>query len=767
MTKCVSLIGLVVLASLSASSADPFINSLHALQTATGGFREPTTEVPDLESTAHGLLLASLYGQKAQINVDDAAQFVQTLQDPKNFGYGLTAGAPSDLASTRYALSSYIHLGKAIPNSAQVSDFIRSLSDVSTGLFKARAGEGTDYRSTALAIETLDLTGELQKPAVQEVLKRVKDSLSDKVSSSETNIRFSLDAQSQTPVSDNYYAIYLAKKSGFKFNDVEKWAEFITAQQDLDRQSPTYGGFFSDLDRKIVSAEATAHAALSLHLLEQDAGNEYALYQYTQSRKSTLKETALSHLAFAHARVFKRAFTTTVGYDSDGTTEIEQQIMEGLRILPTASVTVFEGKVAHGGFNVIVKEAGGYQSELEYNTDRRLYVAKNYFDTTSKLGPVAFSFELSTTVFPIGDVRLSATDKKSVGYQMQVQAQATYAGRSLEAGESVPPGTEFTFDISFSTRSNPQFITGPFVVDFQVVDSSEVSHFQSNLEGSANSKPIVFGYVLSGEDFTSGAINFLITVRNEEGAHSFHSVSYSLDQQMVAAGVTFEGFSATAPKNFGVGDKLKVTIQPASLKDLHSVAPFLAENAAKRTFVMDLSTVDGTTYLSVPGTPSGSNFEFESTIPATLDAIGASVVSFRFVAVSGKSITLHPFDTQANELVEDASSIQIAVGAELHAAKFEKKPTTTKFTYGTDIPFEFVLTDSVSGKEVSAGKLGQVKIVLTVGTGANAFESGSVVAVSSGEGNPFSAILEIDANTAKGDGEITIKGNHHNWTNFT
>eukprot|EP00301_Raphidiophrys_heterophryoidea_P016221 c25779_g1_i1.p1 GENE.c25779_g1_i1~~c25779_g1_i1.p1 ORF type:complete len:945 (+),score=246.80 c25779_g1_i1:44-2878(+) len=753
----VSLLGLSVLVSVSIATADPLIKYLHEFQSASGGFHEPASEVPDLEATSHALFLASLYGLKSQINADDAAQFVQGLGNGNDFGYGLSAGAPSDLASTRYALASYIHLGKAIPDSQKVSDFIRSLSDVRTGLFAARAGEGGDYRSTALAIEALDLTNELQKPVAQELLKRIKDSLSEKVVATETQIHFNLNPQSQTPISDNYYAIYLASKSGFKFNDVEKWAAFITAQQDLDRQSPTFGGFFANVERTVVTAEATAHAALSLHLLDHEAGVEYALYQYTQSRKSTIKETALSHLAFAHARVFKRAFSTDISYDSDGTAEIDQQIMEGLRIVPKAFVSIFEGKVVHGGFSVVVKEAGGWQSAMKYDHDRRVYVAEQDFDTTGKLGAVSFSFEFSSTVFPIGDINLSTTDKKSIGYLMQVQSQATFAGRSINAGESAPAGTEFTFDVSFSTRSKPSFISGAFYVDFEVVDSSEVVHYKIGLEGKSNTKPIVFSYTLTGDDFTSGPVNFLVTVRNEAGPHSYHSVSYALDQQMVASSISFAGLSASAPKNFRFGDSIKVTIQPASLKDLHTIVPYSAANAAKRTFILDLSTADGTTFLSVSGTPVGSQVEFEGTIPASLDATGTSVVSFRFVAVSGSSVTLHPYDSQSNELFEDASSIQVTVDSDLHVGKFEKKPTTSSFTYGTEIPFEFVITDSVSGKDVSAGKLGEVAIVLTSGHGATAFEAGRVVAQSAGADKPFSAVLEIDANTVKGDGEITIK----------
>jgi len=752
----VSLVGLVVLLSLSISSADPLINYLNEFQSASGGFHEPSNDVPDLETTSHALFLASLYGLKSQINSDDAGQFVQGLANGNDFGYALLPGSPSDLASTRAALASYIHLGKAIPDSQKVSDYIRSLSDVRTGFFAARGGEGGDFRSTALAIEALDMTHELQKPVAQELLKRIKDSLSEKVVSTETHIHFSLDAASQTPVSDNYFAIYLAKKSGFKFTDVEKWAAYITSQQDLDRQSPTFGGFYANAERTVVTAEATAHAAISLNLLEQETGNEFALYQYAQARKSSIKETALSHLAFAHARVFKRAFSTRVGYDSDSQAELERQIMEGLRVVPLASVTVFEGKIVHGGFRVVVKEEGGWKSEMEYNSDRRLYVAKQEFDTTGKLGPVSFSFEFSSSVFPIGELNLAANDKKSVGYLMNVQSQATYAGRAIEAGQGVAAGTEFSFDVAFSTKSKANFISGPFTVDFEVIDSSEVVHHSASVDGATNTKAISFSYSLTGEDFTSGQLSFVLTVRNADGPHSTHAVKYSLDQQMVASGVTFEGLSATAPKNFRIGDNVKVSIQPASLKDLHTIAPYSAENGAKRTFIMDLSTPDGNTFLSVPGTPSDSQFVFEAAVPATLDATGTAVVSFRFVPTGGESVTLHPFDSQTNELFEDPSSIRLTVDAELHVTKLNKKPTTTTFTFGTEIPFEFAITDVISGKDVGAGKLGEVAVVLTSGTGATSFEAARVAAVAEAE-KPFTAVLEIDANTVKGAGVITIK----------
>jgi len=222
---------------------------------------------------------------------------------------------------------------------------------------------------------------------------------------------------------------------------------------------------------------------------------------------------------------------------------------------------------------------------------------------------------------------------------------------------------------------------------------------------------------------------------------------------MVAAGVTFEGLSATAPKNFHIGDNIKVSVQPASLKDLHTIAPYSAENSAKRTFIMDLSTPEGTTFLSVPGTPSDSVFVFEAEVPATLDATGTAVVSFRFVPTSGDSVTLHPFDSQTNELLEDPSSIRVTVDADLHITKFEKKPTSATFTYGTEIPFEFSITDSISGKDVESGKLGEVAVVLGFGS----FEAARVAAVSAGADKPFTAVLEIDANTVKGAGEITIK----------
>jgi prenyltransferase beta subunit len=745
-SRCVLLLSLL---ACSAVAVDPFIRYIHELQSPSGGFHDVGVEEADLKTTSDALFLTALYGLRAQVNADDAATFIQNHESATDKGYAAAAGTPSDIESTRAALMSYLHLGKDIPNAAEVGDFVRSLFNVNTGLFASRAGEAGDLQSTALAIESLYILKELEKPILKETLKSIKGLLSESATGTDTRY-YSFEEDSATPVTDNYHGLLLAKHSGVEFKDADKWIAFVSGLQDVDPNSPTYGGFFSNLKRNSVTPEATAHATLSLHLLGAPIGNEDALNRYVSSRKASLSDTVACHMALAHTSLFKKSFNTRVVYDTKGEMQGDQ-IMEGMKLRPALVVTTYEGQVPHGGFVAEGSASGGWDADLEYDTTAYGYISDNEFDTAGKLGSVDFTFNLKATIYPVGDIEFTVKDTKLIGYHLDVESEATFAGRVVEADESVVPGTEFQFGVSLATMSDPSFVSGDFYLDLSVVDSSGVVHSKETIDGRVNDKPIELTYSLTGEDFPSGEITFLFEVLNDAvGVHTRYEEKYNMEQQMVASHVSIDGGKK-------LGSSLKVTMQPGSLKDLHTPAPLSADNDGKRTFYMDLVSAAGTTLLSVKGTPSSSGsaaeYSFETEIPATLDFVGTSIVSFRFASTT-TDVKLQLFDAEKRELVDDQTSLKTAVSADIHLSDVTKEPSsskTTELTFGSSLEFSFKLRDEVSKKSVVSGSHSAVSVSLT----SDGFESASAKAVADSKGR-FDLTLDVDANAARGKGDVTI-----------
>jgi len=156
----------------------------------------------------------------------------------------------------------------------------------------------------------------------------------------------------------------------------------------------------------------------------------------------------------------------------------------------------------------------------------------------------------------------------------------------------------------------------------------------------------------------------------------------------------------------------------------------------------------------VDGKSSADTYVFATTIPATLDFIGTSVVSFRFVSADGVSVKLHPFDVQAHELYEDPSSLHLVVAGKVHLSDVEHKPKdgVNDVKFGSSLSFKFQLRDDVSGKKVVSGDHSAVSIALV----SDGFVSASVQTVANDHG-VFETSLDIDANAVKGQGEVAIK----------
>jgi len=390
---------------------------------------------------------------------------------------------------------------------------------------------------------------------------------------------------------------------------------------------------------------------------------------------------------------------------------------------------------------VSAREAtSSYASDLKFNFDSSQYLASSDLNTKDTLGSLTFHYDLSTYIYPLGEIKFTVKDVKRVGYDIALTENVVSGDRTVQSGEAVVPGTKFNFGLELSTTSTPSFVSGGFVVDFKVLDASNVVKHTASLDGSSNDSPIAFDYVLTGDDLPSGDVSFVFEIRNERGLHTSKKVAYFFQQQMLATEVSFQ-------PTLNLGETLEISMVPAYLKDNAAVA----FSAGKRSFVVDLVSPKGQTFLSIDGSPSddGSRYVFETQLPSTLDFIGTTYLSFRYVPAAGH---LHSVTLQSSE---NADSQKFVVNSELHLSEVEDEPTSTDYVFGSVISFKFKIFDKLSETNVVAGKHSKVYLSTKFGQGEGSFESERVVADVSEE--VFQLTQEIDANTAQGSATIQLQ----------
>eukprot|EP00005_Dracoamoeba_jomungandri_P001968 CAMPEP_0174261362 /NCGR_PEP_ID=MMETSP0439-20130205/11380_1 /TAXON_ID=0 /ORGANISM="Stereomyxa ramosa, Strain Chinc5" /LENGTH=986 /DNA_ID=CAMNT_0015345823 /DNA_START=77 /DNA_END=3037 /DNA_ORIENTATION=+ len=755
------------------------VTHLNSFQTSNGGFKATLNDdSPTLEATSHALLLSSLFGLRNKINPNNAASYIQTLENG-DYGYGKSAGLASDLESVRHAVVSYQHLGMGVPNSGNVATFIKSLYVSDTHLFANRVGEKGDLKSTALAFQALESLGELQRTWVEESLDHVRKYL--KKHQAGNHFEFP-EEQSLSLLSANYYAIVLASHVGFDFGDAKRWAHFIAGLQSKE------GGFYDSADKKSTSLESSVHAISSLRVLQSapkesshfvDLVDTDSLATYASFVTADLGEAARAHLAIALTKGFVNNFEVDVSYEIlRSSRSIEKRVVQGTQLKPILSVKTFGG-ISHAGLDIDVAVTFTDTKEVR-NTklrwkDTEQYASDEFFDTAGHLGALKFEYTIRCYVGGVGEISFSQEDVKQIGYNVVVDSQARLdvTEKQFKEGDTVALHTAFHFGLNLGNTTN-EFSTGDFSVTFKVLDSSEVAIHSTTRDRRANSDALAFDYTLTSSNIPSGDLYFVFEVANKNGVHTVETVTYKLSLLMIASNINFNSRDQT----YKIGEKVKVTVEPATFPDLRTTYSYPATDvagnkvAAQRKFFMDVKSPAGSLLHTIAGKPeSGDNkqsvYSFEIEVSPSLDSIGSNLVSFRYETASGQSIDLSNYDSNSGELYEDSSVLSYKVNAELHMVDVKEQPSTNDYYYGNTINFRFKVLDKISGANVERGNNEQANVYLSLEhrdeNRAKKFVSANEAATQ--EGDEYSIVWSINPNAVQGDGHLIISaqdadGNH-------
>jgi len=741
------------------------ISHLDRFQTPTGGFSHLEGGKASLEATADALFLSSLFGLRKKINQQEVARYIQTLENG-DYGYGKSAGLASDLESVRHAVLSYQHLGQAVPNAGNVASFIKSLYDSKTNLFAPRLGERGDLKSTALAFQTLEYLGELQRQWVQDIFEKVRTYLSKHVKLGDS-AHFDFNEKGIPVISSNYYGVVLGSYVSFDFVSLPKWAAFVLSFHDEKA-----GGFYAGSDNKTTSFESTVFAISTLRLLQQTKGNteqfvdaikEQPLSKFVGTVPRELHSVAQAHLAVALTRAFKMNFNTRVYYEVlRASGSVDNKVVQGTQLKPIISVRTFDG-VPHAGLDVeatLTYESNSgevIKAKLQLR-DEEHYATNDFFETTNHLGRMNFHYTIRCYVVGVGEVSFDFEDTKQIGYGVVIDSRAhlDIADKDFAQGETVAVGTAFNFGVDLHNQTHNNLLKGDFKVVFSVLDSSLVAIHTNSVSAKENTQPIKFAFTLKSSNIPSGDLIFRFDIVSASGiVHTTEEVKYQLAIPMVATQIAFEGVAHEASK-YKIGDTVRVSIQPASFPDLRTVTTYPAKDvngkpvASQRVFVMDVHSRKGSLLRTVTGKAQGTEkvkYIFEVPVTATLDTIGFNTISFRYVSASGHSVELASYDSHFGELIEDASSLNYTVDANLHIVDVQEQPKTASFAYGQIVRFRFRVKDTLSGRYVSKGQNEQANVYLLL---KHADEV---------RGRPFVSVNQPadEALNAKGDSEFVIE----------
>jgi len=777
------VLGLVCFSlALSPSGYNHVIAHLDKFQTSSGGFSQTEGGQPSIEATSHALFLSSLFGLRKKINTKEAAKYVASLENSDK-GFGKSTNMATDVESTRHAVFSYHYLGSSVPNAAEIAKSLSRLRDPETGLFFSRSGEKGDLKSTALALQTLEILRENQRTWVQEGFDKIKAYLAKhaKVEGDRSYFAFP-EEKGLSATSANYYGIVLGYYVGFDFAQPRKWAAAIQGLQSQE------GGFYTAFDKKTVSVEATSHAVASLRALQQaqkDQGETFVnsintenLLHYVASVPSDLRAAAQAHLAVALTNSFAKNFDIHIAYEVLRSSDpVGKQVVQGAQIKPFVSVKTHEG-VPHAGLDIDVAisyagQSNAVSAKLKW-MDKEYYTPDEFFDTSNHLGEMKFVYNIRCYVVGVGELSFEKTDIKLVGYGVVVDPQATLevTGKEFRPGETVAIGTDFAFSLTLQNQTHDSLTSGNFDVIFTVLDSSLVAIHTDRINCNGNTKPLKFAYSLKSSNIPSGELAFHFEVAAGGKIHTSEVVTYQLSIPMIATNIQFDGFTRGTPALYKIGQTVKVLIEPASFPDLRNVHAFPAVDvnkqpiADRRHLVMDLSSPSGARLRSVQAkarTDTGhSKYVFEVPITPTLDSIGVNVVSFRYVTAAETSVNLANYDSSLGELYEDASQLNFTVISELHMVDVKEQPKTHDYFYGNDINFRFRVKDALSNQYLEKGKeQGNVYLLLKhkdenrAKTFTSAHEAAQQVVGDKGL-KEFVIRWAINPNAVQGNGFLTL-----------
>lgn len=745
------------------------VSRLKDFQAQGGGFKG-TSGKPTAEATNNALLLASLYGLTNKVNTTEATKFITSLENSDG-GYGPTPGSPSDVESTRNALQSLQHIGAKPAHPDKVLNYIKSVWDSSNNLFAIRSGDKGSVRGTAFALQSIEALDQLNQGWVKDALPKIKTVLSKHKPADAFYFSFPEDKDTST-ITANYYGIIVGNYVGYEFTSPAKWAKYIT-----DLQS-TGGQFYDTVEKKATSLASTANAMLSLSALGAvkgvtekfvDTVNVDNLKKGVRHIAADVASAAHAHSAVALTNAFKNFFKTVVNYDGADS----EYITEGSSFSPSVAVhSVFDDNTQHphGGFDIDTtttfhgKEA--HKGKLSWDETLQRYTGLNVA-TLGNLGPVKFAANLARKVAGLGNLGFDIDLSKSVGYGITVVPKVSQeGGADIKEGQAVSQGTDFKFTVALNTFSNNNLLSGDFVVTFSVLDSSLATVYTTSVDGSANKDPITFTYKLSANDIPAGVLSFRFDVagKGARAPHTTRTLRYNYLVSLVAAHI-----SLGSAKSYKLGDKVKVTMEPAAFPDLRTTHALATKDATgtdvtdRRKFFLDIKSPQGTLIRSVPSTSSkgSTKYTFDFTVEPTLDHIGSNVLSFRYVPAVGDEITLQNFDTDAGELYDDTNVLSYLVKSALSLVDVSDSPKSGNLFYGGNVGYKFRLKDEESGLHVYSSEkpLGNVYLDLShEEKGARPYSSVRHPASITGEGDKkrFHINWDVNPNAVTGEGKLGL-----------
>lgn len=507
--------------------------------------------------------------------------------------------------------------------------------------------------------------------------------------------------------------------------------------------------------------------------------NTEALLEYAKSVPYDLRAAAQAHAAVARTNSFQKLFTTVPSYEifDNRVGIVDNRVIEGTQLKPMLSVKTLYG-VAHAGLNIeatIIHINSNEQVNrpLKWNTDTSQYVTEDFYDTTNKLGPLNIIYSIRLVVVDLNqEIHFTVVDEKIVGYSIRVRPFASLAGKEIEPLEVVGAGTEFKFDVTLSTVTKEELTKGDFRLEFSILDSSGITiHFQA-IDGRSNNGRLSFSYILSNADLPAGDITFRFEVSDSRSVHTTTEVHYILNIPMVATEIIFEGISGKPPI-YKVGEKVKISILPASLRDLRSLVPYPSTDVHKkdigdqRHFFLDVFSQGGTFLFSVRGhhiskSSGTSQYRFEFEIENTFDVIGTNIIVFRYMTANGQNITLQNYNSQQNEMYEETESLTYVVHTELELVSFVGAPKSGDLNYGDPISLRFKVRDAISGKQIVAKSDSEATVYLVLRhTDAKGRQSVSArlpaIQVEDKDGLTFVVDWVVSPNAAKGRSQLSLE----------
>jgi len=755
------------------------IVDLPQYQAKIGGFfYNDKEDVPNAEATFDALRLAHVYGLKSQINVNDAIKFLQSLKNADH-GYALRTGGPSDLFAVRLVVLSYKLAGITVPEVSELVNYIKSLLDTDTSLFAARTAEKADISSTAFALDTLEALGESQSKFFQGLLPSLHQTLKKHYDTEKDLFVFPGET---SPLASNAYAIIVSKAAGFSLSEPKKIASAIAKFQDLDPASVTYGGFFTDAERTVVSYDG-ARAIAALRVLDQqypganvfDSINLDALIQYAKAVPAKdLRLANFAHLSLLWSPAFRTILDVNLSYQTLDGIIAGDTVVQGTQLKPVLTIALGPLSLPSLEVSGLATFASGVEEsmDLKWNADEKKYVADKFTSTSNKLGKLTIDYSagIDTPGF-LGRASFTLRDTKLVGYGVTIEPAVDFGGKQVKERESFGINTEFKFQVTLFNASEKRIVSGDFRVSLSVFDSSDIQIHADHRHGETNREALEFTWVLRSPNIPAGTVAFVFEVSSDAGPLATVTKQYVFQVTMIAGQISFENFipNQQAPK-YRIGETVKVLMEPASYPDLRQTYPYEvdhsgAEVASKRKFFMDVATPSGLVLTSIAGVPvptqtSHSRYEFALDIPATLDFLGNNLVSFRYVPVRGSPIKLQPYDSFFNEPYEDAAALNFTVSAELRMVDVVEKPSATDFHYGTEIVFRFKVRDFKTGKLIHTGTQEHANIFLLLqhmqSGRAKPLITARQPAVADQASDSFIIRWPIDANALRGPGVITL-----------